>query len=91
MSTFEVIRDELNLRADTNRAAVLEYLVKHAGEKIRIDKLSKAVFGDAEAVNSTTFSVDMLAKRIDSLKLNRKYCLEWIDENLNWFVVWSAK
>ncbi len=88
---FETIRDELNLRSNTNRAAVLAYLVKHQGEKIRIDRLAKAVTGDAEAVNATTFAVEMLIKRIDALKLSRKYRLEWLDEDFNWWVVFSAK
>jgi DNA-binding response OmpR family regulator len=89
--TFETIRDELNLRQNTNRAAVLEYLVKHNGEKIRIDRLAKALTGDGEAVNATTFAVEMLIKRMHALKLSRKYCLEWLDEDFNWFVLFSAK
>jgi hypothetical protein len=90
-NTFETIRVELNLRPKTNRAAVIAYLAKHQGEKIRIDRLAKGALKSADAINSVTYAVEMLAKRIAAQKLSRKYSLEWIDEGGNWYVQFSAK
>jgi outer membrane PBP1 activator LpoA protein len=88
---FELLRAQLNLRENTNRAAVLAYLAKHNGEKIRIDQLAKSALKSADAINSVTYAVEMLAKRIAAQKLSRKYSITWIDEGGNWFVEFSAK
>jgi hypothetical protein len=88
---FESLLTELNLRPNTHRAAVLAYLAKHQGEKIRIDQLAKGALKSADAINSVTYAVEMLAKRITERKLSRKYQIEWIDEDGNWFIQFSAK
>jgi hypothetical protein len=88
---FEALLTELNLCSNTNRAAVLAYLAKHNGEKIRIDQLAKGALKSADAINSVTYAVGMLAKRIVAQKLSRKYSFEWIDEGGNWYVLFSAK
>jgi DNA-binding response OmpR family regulator len=87
---FGALRTELNLRDNTNRAAVLKFLAKHQGEKIRIDRLARAIFGSTDEVNKVTFAIGKLRERILELKLSKKYRLEWIDEDQNWFFLFTV-